>query len=303
MQQYGLNPYGESESYEGELEFGAEAQMPGEFEVQDAEAEFGGSAEFGEYQEHQPGQAQQFGEAGPASMASLESPLSEEEELQLASELLEVTSEAELEQFLGNLFKGAAQRVGGFLRSPVGRALGGMLKNVARKALPGVGGAIGTAIAPGIGTAIGTRVGSWASGLFEVPAEGADHEELEFEVARRYTRLAATAAGNAALGSRRAAPPQVARDALLSAARRHAPGVARRYRVFERPAPWYWPNPVPADNGGQTAYGQAPEDPQGWGPEESVPVAEGLGAGASGPGRARSGRWVRQGRKIVLLGL
>src|SRR5438067_1817987 len=63
------------------------------------------------------------------------SPLTEAQELELASELLEISSEAELEQFLGGLIK----KVGGFMKSPIGQALGGVLKNVAKKALPVVG--------------------------------------------------------------------------------------------------------------------------------------------------------------------
>jgi len=42
-----------------------------------------------------------------------------------ASELLEISSEEELEQFLGGLIK----KVGGFVRGPVGQALGGVLKD------------------------------------------------------------------------------------------------------------------------------------------------------------------------------
>ncbi|WP_051741687.1 hypothetical protein [Streptomyces xylophagus] len=178
---------------------------------------------------------------------SLESPFSEEEEVQLATELLGVTSEEELEQFLGNWLRAAAKKAGGFLRSPVGQQLGGILKNVAKQALPAIGGAIGTAIGgPGLGTVVGSKAGSWASNLFEVEGEGVDHEEYEFETARRFVALSGAAARNAAFGSRRAAPRALAQQAVHSAARRYAPGVARRFRAFAVPAPWYWPAPVPA---------------------------------------------------------
>lgn len=55
------------------------------------------------------------------------SPFNEIEEAELASELLEITDEAELDQFLGNLIKKAGSAVGKFVKSPVGRALGGIL--------------------------------------------------------------------------------------------------------------------------------------------------------------------------------
>ncbi|TMV00036.1 hypothetical protein [Streptomyces sp. DASNCL29] len=316
MQHYGRNPQGESESYAAEAGLGAE-EYPGEYEGQGAEAEFGtetyvpsesyaaeagfgaeaypgegayavqgAEAEFGNASEQSGGYPQESHAYAESNVPSLENPLSEADEAQLAAELMEITSEDELEQFLGKMLRTVARGVGGFLRSPVGRSLGGIVKNVAKAALPVAGGALGTFIAPGMGTALGGRLGSMASNLFEVEAESADREEYEFEVGRRFVRLAATAAGNAALDPRTAASPQaLARDAVLSAARRHAPGVARRFRAFAQPAPWYWPAPVPNSvSGGNRAVDGAP-------------------SGTQVPGRARSGRWVRQGRKIVLLGV
>ena len=61
----------------------------------------------------------------------------EEEELQLAMELLEVASEEELEQFLGNVFKSVwkgVKKVGSTI-AKVAKPLGGALKAVAKRAL------------------------------------------------------------------------------------------------------------------------------------------------------------------------
>jgi sorbitol-specific phosphotransferase system component IIBC len=80
-------------------------------------------------------------------------------EMELASELLSVRNEQELEQFLGDILKGVGKVLG-----PVGNAVGGVLKSVAKTALPVVGGALGTMVAPGIGTAIGSQLGNLASG-------------------------------------------------------------------------------------------------------------------------------------------
>jgi hypothetical protein len=59
---------------------------------------------------------------------SISSQQAEELELELTTELLEVTSEQELDRFLGDVFK----KVGGFVsnavKSPVFKALGGVLK-------------------------------------------------------------------------------------------------------------------------------------------------------------------------------
>src|SRR5262245_10934283 len=75
---------------------------------------------------------------------SQESPFSEAEEMELASELLTVQNEVELEQFLGKLIK----KAGGFLKSGIGRQLTGALKGVAKSALPMLGAAAGNFILP-----------------------------------------------------------------------------------------------------------------------------------------------------------
>src|SRR5207237_548278 len=91
--------------------------------------------------------------------------------------------------------------------SPIGKALGGVLKSVAKKALPVVGGALGSMVAPGIGTALGSKLGSMASGLFEVELEAMPAEAAEFEVARRLVNMAASAAQHAAVDTAGTRPP------------------------------------------------------------------------------------------------
>jgi uncharacterized protein (DUF697 family) len=145
----------------------------------------------------------------------------------LAAELLEITDEAELDEFLGRLVSRAAKGVSRFARSSTGRALGGILKGVAKKALPVVGGAIGSFVAPGIGTAIGSKLGAAASNLFEVDLEMMDEQEAEFEVARRYVRFATSAARQAARAPRNLPPQVAAQRSVVASARRHAPGLAR----------------------------------------------------------------------------
>lgn len=183
----------------------------------------------------------------------------EAEEMELAAELLEATDEYELDQFLGKVFKKVGRGIRKVIRSPVARALSGALKGVAKKALPGVGAVLGSAIAPGIGTKIGGALGSAASNLFEMELEGLSPEDQEFEVARRFVQLAGEAAKKAATASPAANPQTAARAALVTAAKKHAPGLLR---------------PNTAAN---------PEMTPG--------------------GSGHSGRWIRRGRKIVLLGV
>jgi hypothetical protein len=59
----------------------------------------------------------------------------EEEEMDLAAELLSVTDDEELDQFLGKLIKKGFSKVRKFAKSSTGRALGGLLKGVAKKSL------------------------------------------------------------------------------------------------------------------------------------------------------------------------
>lgn len=245
------------------------------------------------------------GEVGQA-----EGPLTEMQEMELTSELLEVTNEAELEQFLGGLFKKVASGVGSFMKSGVGKALGGVLKTVAKKALPLAGGALGSLIAPGVGTALGSKLGSMASNLFEVELEGMNEQEAEFEVARRYVRLAASAARNAALAPPSAPPQAVARAAVVAAARNHAPGLVRG-TPYQAPGgrrrdgyPGRRRRPRRPDYGYGYSYGAG--DNYGFEPDEGgngEPWADNAYGRSSRSGyRPHSGRWVRRGHKIVIIG-
>ena len=153
-------------------------------------------------------------------------------EAEFASRLLEVTTEAEIDRFLGDLAKSVVKGASSFIKSPVGKALGGVLKNVAKTALPAVGGALGSLVLPGAGTAIGAKLGSLAGGLLEAgEAETMGEAEAEYEAAQRYVRFARSAYGLAARAPRDIPPRSVARAASY---RRHA--AARAGAVARRPA-------------------------------------------------------------------
>ncbi|MBB4980489.1 M15 family metallopeptidase [Streptomyces nymphaeiformis] len=94
--------------------------------------------------------------------------------------------------------------------------------------------------------------GSPSTELFGLGSESMDPQESEFEVARRFVRLSAAAARNAAMAPRdryhryrpyrgRAGDRAVGRAAVFTAARRYAPGLYRSFHRYARPAPWYWP--------------------------------------------------------------
>ena len=123
-----------------------------------------GELEWGEAE--LPGVGEVYGELG------LESPFSEAEELELAAELLSVSSEEEMDQFLGNVFKKMGRglkSVGRFIGKRVLPVLGRGLKALGKAALPVVGKALGSFIPiPGVGTAIGGALGSAAANALEM---------------------------------------------------------------------------------------------------------------------------------------
>ncbi len=229
-----------------------EQQSSGEFENSEFEAgEFeGGEFEGGEFEagEFEAGEfeAGEFGEfEGYEASAGLESPLSEMQEMELASELLEVASQQDLEQFLGDVFQAAGQAVGNFVRSDTGRALGGILsdslRGAAQQALPVVGQAIGD-MAGGSGD-LGARAGSAVGTLLGLELEGLSAEDREFEIARQLVRFAGSAAGQAAAAPARIPPSTVARKAASRAARVYAPGLlprlqGRSTRLWPRGGRW-----------------------------------------------------------------
>jgi len=184
----------------------------------------------------------------------------EEEEMDLAAELLSTESEEELDEFLGRLVKRAARKVRRAVKSPVGRALRRVAKRATKRVLPRAGRAIGAAFGGPIGGAIGGRIGSGARRLLGLELEGMSPEDQEFEVAKRVVRLTGDATKIAATSPASGDPEQDARTAVIKAAKRHAPGLVR--------------------------------------PTKPMPPTVTPG-GVSG----RSGKWIRRGRKIVLIGV
>ncbi len=203
------------------------------------------------------------------------------EEMELASDLLSVSSEEELDQFLGKLVKKVSRKAGKFLRSKTGRGLVGVLKGVAKTALPVVGGAVGSMVAPGIGTAIGSRLGSAVGGLFEMEMEGLSPEDQEFEVARRVVKVAAQAAKNATKAPKNAPAAKVVKAAIVAAAKKHAPGLVKKEYEMPYSSRHYMRRP----------YARRPHARRGY--RRRRPVYA----------RRQSGRWYRRGSHIILAGV
>ena len=242
--------------------------------------------------------------------------LNETFEMELAHELLEVSNEMELNQFLGSLVKKVGGAVSSFAKSSIGKTIGGALKAVAKKALPMVGGALGTFVGGPLGTAVGSKLGSMAGNLFELELEGLSPEDQEFETARAFVRFANSAVQRGAAAAQRprpgVSPAVAARKALTGAAMQHAPGLLRprnangTFRSMQgagqrRPGGGHqrrrspfpgggYPNGASylnnsyADNGYQPAQNAGDEDSQG---DESQ-------------ARPTRGTWMRRGRTLVI---
>src|ERR1043166_6475592 len=134
----------------------------------------------------------------------------ETDEMELAAGLMEVSSEEEFENFLGDLISRAVQAAGGFLSSPSGKALAGLLKGAAKQILPVVQQVAGT------------------EGRGEMEMEGSggylSEEEMEardWEAAQTFVNLAQEAAVNAAQAPPDADPKAVAHKAVADAAQVH----------------------------------------------------------------------------------
>jgi hypothetical protein len=202
----------------------------------------------------------------PPDEADSDGALSPAEELELASELLEVNSDEELEQFIGDLIGRAVHAVSNFAKSSTGRSLGHMLVSAFKNIEPYASKALDTWIASrgqGNGGGAGAEAVEGAEGqlppdigrLLGLDLEGLSPEDREFEVSRQLVRLAASAAQQASLAPSQDDPDAVARQAIMAAAGDYAPGLLDQRN------------------------------------------------GSPSPASPRSGRWVRRGRTITLYGI
>lgn len=165
------------------------------------------------------------GEYGYEFEYDFEAVFDEADELELAAELLEVTDEDELDQFIGKLIKKAAGKLKKVVRSPLGKTIGGMIKGVAKKALPTLGAAAGNFLLPGVGGALGGKLGSAAGTMFGLELEGLSAEDQEFEVAKQVVRLGGEAVKQAIKTGVDGSPQAAAQTAMVKAAQKHAPGL------------------------------------------------------------------------------
>jgi hypothetical protein len=213
--------------------------------------------------------------------------MNEDMELELAAELLSVSNEEELEQFLGDVFKTVTRAVGkvGKAISPALGPLGSVLKGVAKVGLPIAGRMAGTFFGGPVGGAIGGKLGSLVSGAIK-EAEGVLDEAVGEELTpQQQEQFLGDIVGGLLGGELEAVPPS---DRDLAVARRFVRlASTAAQNVATQPAPR---NPtVAAVKAVQSAghkLGFVPKQP----------------FGMAHAAARNSGRWVRRGNQIVIFG-
>ncbi len=158
-------------------------------------------------------------------------------EMELTNELLAVTNEQELNQFVGKLMGKVAKAASGFVQSPTGQSVGRFLVNFGKSTLPQLAsnlggqagsalgaragqaitnrlgnGAIGQAVSGGLrqggaylgkqggawlGSKAGTLLASTAQRVFNLELESLSPEEGEYEIARSFVQFASEVAKRA----------------------------------------------------------------------------------------------------------
>jgi hypothetical protein len=152
----------------------------------------------------------------------------EAELMELAGELMEVNSEAELDQFLGKLIKRVGRGLGKVVRSPLGRAVGGFLKGVAKRALPLAGTAFGGMVGGPLGASIGRGLASAGGTALGLEMEMLSNEDQEFEGAKQFVRMGGQAVKSAISAPQNLNPNGIAQQAVAAAAAKLAPGLMGR---------------------------------------------------------------------------
>lgn len=230
--------------------------------------------------------------------AEAESPFSENEVTDLAAELLGVSNDRELDQFLGSLLRRAAVAVGGALHLRMLHVLGGLVKGAVRRILPGIGRAFSGLVDPAgrhvdqrgqIGQ-LAPQLVPRASQLLGMELEGLSGEDQEFASAKQLVRLAGTAAAAAAADPSRGNAGEAARQAMIQAAQVYAPGLLR-----SAPSHGEVHHQSPHDH----SHADSNHD---CGCGGSCGGCGGASHGGSGT-QGKRGSWRRRGREIILEGV
>jgi hypothetical protein len=155
--------------------------------------------------------------------------------VELAGELLDVTNESELEDFLGGLVVETARNAGGRIPAGTGRALVDVLRKTAERTLPTLTTALGDEMGPAAPTA------ETAARVYGMELEGMSAEDRDYEIARQFVRFAQAAAARAARTPAQAPAAAAVDAAVAGAGREFAPGLLPSESAFPagpQTGPW-----------------------------------------------------------------
>jgi hypothetical protein len=149
----------------------------------------------------------------------------EDEELELASELLEIATERELDEFVHGLIRNAEQALNQAAEPAVEHDIGDIFKNIAKVALPILGGVAGGIFGGPGGAALGSSLAGSVGHAFGLELEGLSPEDSEFEVGKQFIKFAGATVKNALEANPDVDPATIAHQAAVEAARVYAPGL------------------------------------------------------------------------------
>jgi hypothetical protein len=152
-------------------------------------------------------------------------------DVELASELLDVVNDDELEWFLRGLVDEVAGTRRGRLTGARQRALLREVAGVASRTLP----TLRAFVDGGWSAAEPPSAVATAAAVYGLELEGLSAEDRDFEIARQFVRFAEAAIDGAIVEREASSAHRGARSAVATAARRHAPGLLADGAVGRRP--------------------------------------------------------------------
>ncbi|TGE28825.1 hypothetical protein [Hymenobacter metallicola] len=264
-----------------------------ELESSATTGEYENSFEFESQGEYGQEMEQEFGQEYRGEISQQEN-----QELEMAYQLLEISNEQELNLFLGDLLSKAASAVKGaatnFVASPTGQSVGKYLVDVGRNTLPQLGAQVGSQAGGALGSRAGKALGG-RLGPLGAKAGGFLGNQAGKAAGGAVGGWAGTQAGNwLANNAQRifnlefeGLNPESQELEIARAYVRFASDVSRRAARLSRQNPRL----TPAQLGRQVLGAAVPQLAPG--------LADGIGS-FGGAARSNSGTWVRQGRTLVL---
>ena len=149
----------------------------------------------------------------------------EEQELQLAANLLEVVNEGQLDRFLADIIHEAGNVTGRVVAPLHAQAIRDVLANSIHQILPTASMDHGVSPQRPVGTELGNGLSSIAGQVLGLELEGLSPEDREFEAVRQFVRFAGETVKKTVEGSSGTDPHGEAQRAAIEAADVYAPGL------------------------------------------------------------------------------